>query len=139
MGMQDGLYNLFQTMYCMQLQNQRDMCNFGMYEGFMEKEDYTKLPFDNTQLFSYHVQQLISEIGEVLAEDKRWKNFRNGKYNKDAKLEEIADCFIVLLNIAIFSGFYPEELVRAITEKINKVHTRIVHTRIMENKNDSNS
>ena len=132
--MEYGNYYLFKTMYCMQLQNQMDMCKFGMYEGFIEKEDYTKLPFDNTQLFSYHVQQLISEIGEVLAEDKRWKNFRNGKYDKDAKLEEIADCFIVLLNIAIFSDIYPEELAKAISNKIDKVHERI-----MENKNDSDS
>lgn len=74
---------------------------------------------------SYHIQQLMSEIGEVLDADKRWKNFRNQKYDKDAKLEEIADCFIVLMNIAMFSEFSGFELAKAIDKKLNKVSERI--------------
>ena len=74
---------------------------------------------------SYHVQQLMSEIGEVLDADKRWKNFRNQKYDENAKLEEIADCFIVLMNIAMFSGFDGNRLYDAIEKKINEVSERI--------------
>ena len=74
---------------------------------------------------SYHIQQLMSEIGEVLDADKRWKNFRNQKYDENAKLEEIADCFIVMMNIAMFSGFDGSQLIEAIEKKLHKVSERI--------------
>ena len=90
-----------------QAENQREMLKKGMYHGLcsddVEKTSFdVELPVDDPKLFSYHVQQLMSEIGELLDADKRWKNFRNGKYDKDSKLEEIADCFIVLVNICLF-------------------------------------
>lgn len=83
------------------------------------------LPVDNLELFKYHVLQLMSEVGEVLESDKRWKNYRNTKYDFDNKKEEIADCFIVLMNVAIFSGIYPSELTVLIKEKIEKNYERI--------------
>lgn len=83
------------------------------------------LPVDNVNLASYHIQQLMSEIGEVLDADKRWKNFRNDEYNPYNKLEELADCFIVLMNIVMFSGFNGEELAEAVYNKINVVSKRI--------------
>lgn len=78
------------------------------------------LPSDIVTGFSYHIQHLISEIGEVLTSDKRWKSIRKSKYNKEEKLEEIADCFIVLMNVGIFSGFTGEEIEDAILNKIDK-------------------
>lgn len=96
----------------------------GMYDAF-KSEGTDKIPVDDVKLMSYHVQQLISEIGEVLDADKRWKNFRNQKYNSDAKLEEIADCFIVMMNIAMFSGLDGSEVVDAIEKKLNEVSERI--------------
>ena len=95
----------------------------GLYKG---KEEIPKsLPIDSISLSSYHILQLMSELGEVLDADKRWKNFRNSKYDKDAKAEEIADCFIVLMNIAMFSGIDAEDLVNALVNKIEIVNERI--------------
>ena len=107
--------------YEMQAQNQMIMLSRGMYG----KERLNILPIDDVQLCSYHIQQLMSEVGEVLDADKRWKNFRNEKYDKEAKAEEIADCFIVLLNIAMFSGIDSKQLDDMICSKIKKVKERI--------------
>lgn len=107
--------------YEMQAQNQMIMLSRGMYG----KERLNILPIDDVQLFSYHIQQLMSEVGEVLDTDKRWKNFRNEKYDKEVKAEEIADCFIVLLNIAMFSGIDSKQLDDMICNKIKKVKERI--------------
>ena len=107
--------------YEMQAQNQMIMLSRGMYG----KERLNILPIDDVQLCSYHIQLLMSEVGEVLDADKRWKNFRNEKYDKEAKVEEIADCFIVLLNIAMFSGIDSKQLDDMICSKIKKVKERI--------------
>lgn len=107
--------------YEMQAQNQMIMLSRGMYG----KERLIFLPIDDVQLCSYHIQQLMSEVGEVLDADKRWKNFRNEKYDKEAKAEEIADCFIVLLNIAMFSGIGSKQLDDMVCNKIKKVKERI--------------
>ena len=67
----------------------------------------------------------MSEIGEVLDADKRWKSHRNDKYDKNAKLEELADCFVVLMNIAMFSGFDGDDLANAIQQKLGVVSDRL--------------
>lgn len=113
----------FSTLFNMQMKNQNLIMSAGLYEGFIyEQKD---LPTDDTKLMSYHVLQLMSEIGELLDSDKRWKNFRNAKFEKDEKLMELADCFIVLMNVAMFSGFSAEEMVQAIADKIETVRKRI--------------
>ena len=91
----------FEELFNCQKANQNKMLQDGMYDAF-KSVGTTKIPVDDIKLMSYHVQQLMSEVGEILDADKRWKNFRNQKYDKDAKLEEIADCFIVLMNVARF-------------------------------------
>ncbi len=107
-----------------QKENQNKMLKDGLYDMF--KSNYTtSIPVDDIKLMSYHIQQLMSEIGEILDADKRWKNFRNQKYNENAKLEEIADCFIVLMNVTMFSGFDGIQLTEAIENKLNKVSNRI--------------
>ena len=83
------------------------------------------IPEDNVQACSYHIQQLISEIGEILSADKRWKNYRNNKHDAENKSEEIADCFIVLMNIAIFSGLSADEFEDIIVSKMNGNFDRI--------------
>lgn len=108
-----------------QVENQNTMLKSGLYDAF-KNNGTSCLPCDDPKLMSYHIQQLMSEIGEILESDKRWKNFRNTKYDRNNKLEEIADCFIVLLNIAIFSGFTEEELQNAIYDKIEKVKERLL-------------
>ena len=120
--------NSFDALFDSQAENQRMMFERGMY-GFVDNPEvdgkYTELPIDEPKLASYHIQQLVSEIGEVLDADKRWKNFRNDFYNRDAKLEELADCFIVLMNISMFSGFSANEIYNAISSKIEEVGIRI--------------
>ncbi len=113
-----------------QAENQREMLKKGLYHGLcsddVEKSSFNvELPIDDPKLFSYHVQQLMSEIGELLDADKRWKNFRNGKYDKDSKLEEIADCFIVLVNICLFSDVSHIELINKVIDKIKEVRKRV--------------
>ena len=121
----DTFSNIFEK----QAENQRNMFKKGMYYDFSDNPaidgEYTELPLDDPKLCSYHVQQLVSEIGEVLEADKRWKNFRNDAYDKDEKLREIADCFIVLMNIAMFSGFDSKDVYMAICDKIEEVSIRI--------------
>ena len=112
----------FNELFNRQVQLQSDMVNKGMYEGI---DKFLVIPQDIPQLSSYHVQQLVSEIGEVLEADKRWKNFRNERYDKEAKLDELADCFIVLMNIAMFSGFSAPDIYDAITKKQAVVQSRI--------------
>lgn len=114
----------FESLFNRQKANQSKMLQDGMYDIF-KSEGTTTIPVDDVKLMSYHIQQLMSEIGEVLDADKRWKNFRNQKYDENAKLEEIADCFIVMMNIAMFSGFDGSQLAEAIEEKLNKVSERI--------------
>ena len=114
----------FQNLFNRQKANQIRMLQAGMYDTFKSESTKT-VPVDDVKLMSYHVQQLMSEIGEVLSADKRWKNFRNVVYDADGKLEEIADCFIVLMNIAMFSGFDDEQIVNAIKNKISEVGQRI--------------
>lgn len=113
-----------QDLFKHQMANQSKMLDDGMYDMF-KSENTTSIPVDDVKLMSYHIQQLMSEIGEVLDADKRWKNFRNQKYDEGAKLEEIADCFIVLMNIAMFSGFDGIQLTNAIANKLNEVSERI--------------
>lgn len=114
----------FAQLFKEQMINQDCLLMAGKYDGF--KLDGTcMVPEDDVKLASYHVQQLMSEIGEVLDADKRWKNFRNDKYDKNAKLEEIADCFIVLMNIAMFSGFNGIQMQNAIEEKLEVFSERI--------------
>ncbi len=96
----------------------------GAYDG--KKDEHTvTVPVDDVGLCSYHMQQLMSEIGEVLDADKRWKSHRNDKNDPEAKLEEIADCFIVLMNVAMFSGFDGQQLEDAIERKLAENAKRI--------------
>lgn len=122
----------FENAFKKQLHNQQDLVAKHTYDDYMSSNDYfelidcdTSLPYDSVQLCSYHIQQLMSEIGEVLDADKRWKNFRNEKYDPDAKLDEIADCMIVLMNIAIFSGFNATDVMSAVNTKLDVVSRRI--------------
>lgn len=113
----------FKSIFDSQRLNQIFLLANGKYDSFTDRRDAE--PVDDPRLCSYHVQQLMSEIGEVLEADKRWKNFRNDKFDKDAKADEIADCFIVIMNIAMFSGMSAEDLYDAIESKIQTVSERI--------------
>lgn len=115
----DSFLDLFNAQFV----NQERLLQQGKYEGFTDRLDFK--PVDDPRLCSYHIQQLMSEIGEVLEADKRWKNFRNEKVDRAAKADEIADCFIVLMNVAMFSGMTAQETYDAIKQKIKVVNNRI--------------
>ena len=116
-----GKMNNFNDIFNKQLEFQQMLCN---NIGYGEKL-LMALPKDKPELVSYHIQQLISEIGEVLQADKRWKNFRNDHIDMVNKKEEIADCFIVLMNIALYSGMDADELYKTISDKINENFERV--------------
>lgn len=111
----------FEDLFNAQVRNQQALLDKGMYENGAT----IAVPHDDVKLCSYHVQQLMSEVGEVLEADKRWKNFRNDKYDKDCKKMELADCFIVLMNVAMFSDISADEMAEAIAAKIQVVSERI--------------
>lgn len=111
-------------LFVQQMMNQDKMLQDGMYDDY-KMNDTECVPVDDVRLASYHIQHLVSEIGEVLDADKRWKNFRNEKYDKNAKIEELADCYIVLMNVAMYSGINGREMTEAIKEKLDKVSKRI--------------
>lgn len=101
-------------------------CKFQNLIG--EKE----VPRDDPEMMAHHLLGLVTEIGEVSQEDKRWKkNKRNKTYNKDGKCSEIADCFIFLLNVCIYSDISPDRILEEIKKKI------LIN--IERYKNDSNS
>ena len=111
-------------LFAQQMANQNKMLEKGLYEAY-KQIGTESVPVDDICLASYHIQHLMSEIGEVLDADKRWKNFRNEKYDRVAKCDEIADCFIVLMNIAMFSKIDGVELAKAIKKKLDKVSERV--------------
>lgn len=84
------------------------------------KDETTTLPTDNVEWFSYHIQAMVEELGEVMKADKRWKTHRNERYNKDEKKDELADVFITFINLCLFSGFSVEEIKQAIFKKIEE-------------------
>lgn len=112
-------------LFDIQAGNQREMLKAGMYAGQVGGPIDVELPMDSVSLSSYHIQQLVSEIGEVLTADKRWKSHRQDNFDSQAKLEEIADCFIVMMNIAMFSGFDGDDMTKAISDKLKVVEDRI--------------
>lgn len=78
------------------------------------------LPQDDISWFSYHIQAMVEELGEVMKADKRWKTHRNDRFEFDEKVDEIADVFITAMNIAIFSGVSSDQLVNKIIAKIQE-------------------
>lgn len=84
------------------------------------------VPEDNPSLCSHHILGLMTEAGEIAQADQRWKlNGRNTHYDRENKKEEIADAFIFLLNIAMYSNIRPIELYEAIDNKIEKNKERL--------------
>ena len=92
---------------------------------FQEGITGLQCPGDNLHQFSYHVQAMVEELGEVMKADKRWKTHRNTRYEPEEKLDEIADVFITAMNMAIHSGFSAGAIEEAIEKKINENFHRL--------------
>lgn len=114
-------HKTFCSLYVGQADFQRELIKSGVYGNVGN----VVLPDDNTRLFSYHLLHMFSELGEVMEADERWKKYRDSGYSRECKLEEIADCFLTMMNIAIFSGYQSWEVEEAIVNKIVKNIERI--------------
>lgn len=93
--------------------------------GFQAYVTGVKCPGDNIEQFSYHVQAMVEELGEVMKADKRWKTHRNTRYEPAEKLDELADVFITAMNMAIHSGFTAQDVEGAIWNKISENYERL--------------
>lgn len=93
-------------------------------EKFQEKVEGVA-PHDCPVKFEYHIAAMVEELGEVLKADKRWKTHRNAAFVPEEKLDEISDVFITAMNIAIWSGFGVDEVIRAINNKISENFSRL--------------
>ena len=80
------------------------------------------LPEDDPQQFYLHSTACTIEIGEAIQEDNRWKKMmgskREVKLDKQAKLEELVDAQLFLVNSILFSGFTYEEFIEAYNKKM---------------------
>lgn len=90
-----------------------------------QQEVEGEYPFDDPLRFQYHMNAMQEELGEVLKSDKRWKTHRNETFNKDEKIDELADCFITLMNISLWSGFDEEQIIEGVARKIKRNYDRI--------------
>ena len=105
--------------------------------AFQKEITGAQCPSDNLTQFSYHVQAMVEELGEVMKADKRWKTHRNERYVPEEKLDEIADVFITAMNIAIHSGFAAFEIEQAISKKIDENYKRLELRKAKGEQNDS--
>lgn len=106
-----------QNLYNLQIEFQNQVLEKRAKEA---RESVIALPQDSVSWFSYHIQAMVEELGEVMKADKRWKTHRNDRFVFDEKLDEIADVFITAMNIAIFSGISGDQLVNEIIAKIQE-------------------
>lgn len=83
-----------------------------------QNDQGSAIPRDDVHWFSYHIQAMVEELGEILKADKRWKTHRNSTFDAENKKEEIADMFITAMNLAIYSGLEYDELSTIIKNKI---------------------
>ena len=100
-----------------------------------ENKTAQQIPVDDIKWFSYHIQAMVEELGEVLKADKRWKTHRNKRYEKEEKLYEIVDVIITAFNLAMFSGFSAEDMYKALENKINENIEKLKKEETHENNN----
>lgn len=101
-----------------------------------------KLPTDSIEDFKYSILALISELGEVLDADRRWKNVRKKPLEEpDKKLDELCDCMAFLINAILYSGFSSKQFIVAFLTKNYKNIKRYIDSQIQigDENNDSNS
>ncbi len=88
------------------------------------------LPGDRPDLISPYALGLVSEIGEVLQADKRWKSgmSKTGgdeKYhNHEEVLGELTDCLLFFINLTMSCNISDEELFQSFIDVQNKVRKR---------------
>jgi len=93
--------------------------------AFQEKLTNKKLPDDLPLEFRDQICLMAEELGEVAKTDKRWRAGQTETVQEGTKLEEIADIFIVAMNLAIFSGYDYLDVMNAVQQKITKNEGRL--------------
>ena len=140
----DNFYGAWNKLYDLMLANQKHMLSGGLYDECIMTRVPPKyvtycgevdcascemqescLPWDVPQVAAYNVLHLTSEVSEILQSDKRWKSIRKDHVDMQNKAEEIADCFICLFNVAIWSGMDAQDLLEAIDSKAQIYSERI--------------
>lgn len=82
-------------------------------------------PKDSVEDFKYSVLALISELGEVLDADRRWKNIRGKAVSFEEKKEELCDCMAFMINMILYSGISAELFCDEFIKKNKKNFERI--------------
>ena len=77
-----------------------------------------EVPSDNPDKFMEQICLLGEEVGEVLQNDKRYRTVRDNKYDRDEKLKELADVYIVVMNLFMWSGFDAKTAADAINDRM---------------------
>lgn len=105
------------------------------FQKLLAKNDEQKnLPADDVTKFQYHITAIVEELGEVLKADKRWKTHRNETFLKEEKEEELADVFITVLNLLIFSGIDIKDFLNQVAKKQSaNIEKFLSITEVMEN------
>lgn len=86
-----------------------------------------KLPNDRPDLISHYSLGLVSEIGEVLQADKRWKNLTGGDnktHNHKEVREELSDCLLYFINLVMACNIGVDEFFDSFIATQNKVRKR---------------
>lgn len=84
------------------------------------------LPHDNPLEFRNHICLMLEELGELCKTDKRWRKTGYLRTQESGnKIEEIADVFIVAMNLAIYSGYKWNDILSAIDDKISYNYKRL--------------
>lgn len=95
---------------------------------FQKLLGFKDIPKDDPEMLIHNLFGMVTEISEVATEDKRWKkNGRNLFYDKINKKKEIADVFIFLLNVLIYSDISIEEFTDSVLEKQKENFNRFLN------------
>ena len=82
------------------------------------KIEGVQLPVNSPQLFKKYALGIFTELGEALAVNKNWKDWRQQReYDEDDLLEEIADIWIFLVNYTMANGKDLDEMLDCIEAK----------------------
>lgn len=85
-----------------------------------------ELPKYDIKLASKYAFGIFTELGEALAEDKSWKDWRKQKeeVNYNDLKEEIADVWIFLINYTLANNLDANDILEEIIKKQNKLKER---------------
>lgn len=108
-----------------------------IFQSILNDDDPNEYPRDDVQLFSTSTLLAVEEIGELLKADKRWRSFRGDKFDSINKSEEMADIFIVFMNILMYSGMSIDDLMDAVSEKIDINMSRVIKSDIVKDSDRS--